>query len=473
MISDHLSTEQIRQLAQTSEPLSDEERSANLHLAECAICSTAFRAALNAAPQDIAMLDEAPEDDCPVEEVWVAYVQGRLAETDPFAVEILETHLEYCLACQLDVGTLREIHAELQQEPVPDPSRLREAPAITRPAEPGPDWWRSFLSLLRPAPARWTLAGAGAAMAAVFAWTAGIYPLLNEVAVLRSDVRTARTKQQEWADKYAVQQSGAHRLSQQLLVLRSQYRDATAKPTMPARTSIHAHELSGVDFGTYAGATGSDKGDPVPFALLDPLPGQSVRARGLVLHWNPCTYVGDDGKLADCKSYFASIEPVGGGESVSSGFVTSTFWSLKKPLADGTVYTWRVAAFKGANGQERMAQSPRTPVSFRFRTLSKADLKEIDAPRSTSLSRGAIYAKVGLLAESEVLLNEAVKEAPKDAEARFWQRSAVARHVRWLKGAANQLNALPKSRGAQDMRQQVLAQIERLQAAQVAERGSN
>ncbi len=91
------------------------------------------------------------------------------------------------------------------------------------------------------------------------------------------------------------------------------------------------------------------------------------------------------------------------GRSVATGHLTSERWVPKKPLLQGAVYSWQVAAY---DSQGRELQRVPGPVrTLRFKVLDQESAARLDRLRqsagSSHLAMGLGYAREGLIEEAE------------------------------------------------------------------------
>lgn len=104
---------------------------------------------------------------------------------------------------------------------------------------------------------------------------------------------------------------------------------------------------------------------------------------------------------------------------VTSSALTTTSWTVTRPLERGRVYVWQVTALK--NGKEYISPSPPAPEA-RFKVLDQAKADELSNIErligGSHLVRGTLYARAGLLAEAEQEMLAVVAANPNSPLAR-------------------------------------------------------
>jgi hypothetical protein len=99
--------------------------------------------------------------------------------------------------------------------------------------------------------------------------------------------------------------------------------------------------------------------------------------------------------------------------------LSTTAWTVSRPLERGGVYTWEVSALK--EGNEIGAPAAPAPEA-RFKVLEKAKEDELKRAEQTSprshLLRGVLYAQAGLLIDAERELRALVNINPQSPLAR-------------------------------------------------------
>lgn len=154
------------------------------------------------------------------------------------------------------------------------------------------------------------------------------------------------------------------------------------------------------------------------FSLLGPV-GKVVRDSRPTLRWTPLG--GDAG-------YVVTVRDSQGRTAATSGTISSTEWSVTRPLRRGEVYSWQVLAVK--DGAEAVSPPPNAPDA-RFKVLEETAEDELGRaeqlrPRSRLLL-GALYARAGMLDEAEREFRELVNDNPRSSVARKLLRGVRAR----------------------------------------------
>jgi len=120
-------------------------------------------------------------------------------------------------------------------------------------------------------------------------------------------------------------------------------------------------------------------------------------------------------EMEDSTEEVPTVKPVG-----------PTRWRVTRPLRPGKVYQWAVTA----QGTERPLRSPLA----RFYLLSAADRSEIEKARKEQaqnpLALGALYARLGMMAQSEEQFQAALKADPAQPVARRWLDELAKRNPR-------------------------------------------
>jgi hypothetical protein len=157
------------------------------------------------------------------------------------------------------------------------------------------------------------------------------------------------------------------------------------------------------------GSLRGGRGDGRPFLLLSPV-GKVVETTSPTFRWEP---------LAGASSYVVTVVGDQLNEVAESGPLTKTEWRLRKPLAQGGVYSWQVTALK--DGQA--ITSPVMPApQAKFMILDRARSEELRRVRGAAphyhLGLGVLYARAGLLDEAEREFLALMKSNPRSDVAR-------------------------------------------------------
>lgn len=175
---------------------------------------------------------------------------------------------------------------------------------------------------------------------------------------------------------------------------------ATIKGVLLARNIERPAALQEIE-GETSGLRGAASGSP-SFKLLSPTRTVIANDRP-TFNWT---------QVAGATSYRVQVVDSHNLEVANSGELTSTEWTLTKPLARGIVYTWVVTAV--VNGQEVIAPSASEP-EMKFKVLDEKTLQEIKALQQRTRSHlafGILYARAGMRAEAEREFQMLVKQNP-------------------------------------------------------------
>lgn len=130
----------------------------------------------------------------------------------------------------------------------------------------------------------------------------------------------------------------------------------------------------------------------VPFALVTPV-GVVVRDDRPSLRWQP---------LAGASSYVVNLYDSKFNRLATSPSLTTTTWTVTRPLPRGAVYLWQVTAIK--DGTE--IKSPVSPApEARFKVLDRSWDEQLRRARrehgNSHLLLGTLYAQAGLIEDAE------------------------------------------------------------------------
>lgn len=146
-----------------------------------------------------------------------------------------------------------------------------------------------------------------------------------------------------------------------------------------------------------------------PFALLDPV-GVVVRSERPTLRWKP---------LEGATQYTVTVFDPDFNAVVKSPPLKQTAWEVPAALERGRVYEWQVTALK--DGREVIAPQAPAPEA-RFEVLGREqeeELARVERVRPNShLTRGVVYAHVGLLEDAEREFRALVRDNPSSRGAR-------------------------------------------------------
>ncbi|HYE74807.1 MAG TPA: hypothetical protein VEF04_15820, partial [Blastocatellia bacterium] len=145
------------------------------------------------------------------------------------------------------------------------------------------------------------------------------------------------------------------------------------------------------------------------FRLISPT-GKIVASNRPTLQWQA---------LSGASSYVVTIANPQTNFVLSSETITTTQWKPTEPLPRGQTYTWQVTAIK--DGKETKSPLPDAPDA-QFRILSQREFDEIaqaeKAYVGNHLMLGLVYARKGLLSESEIHFNALLAANPQSQVAK-------------------------------------------------------
>lgn len=387
----------------------------NDHLLTCETCYQQFSHAdqLEAAYTFVrANLQEvaSTELDHPVYEQMAAYVDHTLSEPE---IAILESHIELCAQCDVEVGDLRALKAAVYSD---------EAPVEKRPSG-----WREKLSALWRVPAyRMALQAACAVIIIGLSVWAATIPLRTRIADLEAQLGGLRQEKEQLQQDYqaaelaleALKSPPAHSvdLSQSpspqpndvslndgdgqvtldprgnlggLSLLPPAYQQMvkTALTTKRVAAAAVIAKLKG-ESKSLMGSSGA----AAPFALLGPL-GTVVPGARPTLRW---------AALSGARGYFVTVYTPDFAEVATSPLLTETEWRVATPLKPGGVYAWQVRALK--DNEEIKMPAPDAPDA-KFKVLEQNRAAELERAKqaygNSHLTLGLLYAEAGLLDQAE------------------------------------------------------------------------
>lgn len=401
VVTDHLSTqlvERYRQRALTAAELLAADR----HLAECAACRREWIGAL-ALPALAQVRANVLTAEADAEHIAAAqlraYAAGRLDALDAVDRELVESHLEFCAACQTQANAFR--------------------PAAREP------WWRAFVPVWlieMPLTLRW--AGALAVLA-VAVWGALRWqtaPRGPEIAnasptptiALPSPVVSptalstpaALLALNDGGRQLALDAGGA-------LTGADDWPESARQSIALALASGHVelpknlNELRGQGDVLMGGAGNNDPAQRwTGTATLIAPRGEVSAETQPTLRWQA---------LPGATAYVVTINDAANFReaAVSPKLSGTQHWTVTKPLARGRDYVWQVTAT--FEGREITAPAPNAPEA-KFRVLSAAQADELTRGRQQfagqHLPLGLLYARLGLLPEAEQELLALAKANP-------------------------------------------------------------
>jgi hypothetical protein len=407
-MSEHLSSEQAERFHKRLSP-PGEILSIYNHLAACEEC----RRLLAARQQPEASLafvladleGVAAETDHLSYEQIAAYVDD---EADGADREIIETHLEACAACEAEVKELSAF----------------KAGAATQGASGS---WGRFVTFWQAPGYRVPLqAAAMLALAFLSAWIA-TRSLRSERDGLNVQIAELQKRNQELEQNYEEAASRAEELEalqQQVQAGRQVVPDGAQamvtlndgggvitidasgrisnRPSLPSgyredvskamsTGEVKPPPLVATLIGSPAGSARGPS-DGAAFALRSPV-GTFVESDRPALRWKV---------LPGAASYTVIVYDAGFNEVAKSQPLSTTEWTVPRPLERDRVYIWQVTAIKGG----REIKSPSAPApEAKFKVLDQKSSDEIEKSKrayaGSRLILGIIYTKAGLLDEAE------------------------------------------------------------------------
>ena len=369
------------------------------HLQECGACQNRLADDEHVAGSFAALRSDVAglaEDHLSYEQL-AAYVDRQLNATDR---TIVETHLQTCTTCALEVEDLREFQPEL------------ETPTKTpKPTKPNwlAEWWqtRSW---------RWAMPLAAAAACVFLAWLGlrGLRPATNSnppQPELAQNPMTIPSPGETLPATSLIAQinDGGTRITldqqgnleglttfspdQQQLVLAALKSGKVALTATPTSLIKRADTLLG------------DSTEGKSFRLISPV-GKLELAQRPQFRWEA---------LPGATSYRVTIFTPDYEMVAQSDSFTGTTWIPPRSLTRNQVYLWQVTATK--DGQEIKAPVAPAPEA-RFKVLDQATADGIAAARNSSLVSGLLYAQAGLYDEAERELKKLAKENPQNVIAK-------------------------------------------------------
>lgn len=366
------------------------------HLQDCAECQNRLAedervvgsfAALRADVSGLA------EDHLSYEQL-AAYIDRQLNKTDR---TIVETHLQTCLNCAIEVEDLQKFQQELET-----PTK------IPKPTKPNwlVEWWQMWTW-------RWAMPLAAAAACVFIAWLGlrWLRPAPNSIPpppeLAQNPVATPSPSEtlpstsliaaiNDGGTRITLNQQGKleglttlSSEQQQLVIAALKSGKVVLTPT-PTGLIKRADTLLG------------DSTEGKSFRLISPV-GKLELAQRPQFRWEA---------LPGATSYRVTLFTTNYETIAQSDSLTVTTWVPPRSLARNQVYLWQVIANK--DGQEIKAPVAPAPEA-RFKILDQAKADEIAAARDSSLVSGLLYAQAGLYDEAERELKKLVKENPQNA----------------------------------------------------------
>lgn len=347
-------------------------------------------------------------------EQLAAYVDEQLDGTDR---QTVNQHLESCEMCAAELQDLRAFRMEVQALPSPEPAVVKNAQS-----EPQRNWWRKFTEVLTT---RWpAMAGASAVLLLI----AGLFyfqfranqqnpPIVATVSPtptpsnstpvpIESSVPTEVLALNDGGGRITLDEKG-NLLTPQPLP--SDF-EQIIKLAL-TKGQVEKPSLSGLNVKTGSLMGG---GESIPFKLLEPL-GKVIETSQPEFRWQP---------LAGATGYTVTVYDANFTRVTASPSLTATEWHPSQPLPRGSILSWQVKAIK--DGQEIIVPEPPAPEA-KFKVLEQVRADELARARrqfaNSHLTLGLLYARAGLLAESERELKALTDANPASPLARKLLRS--------------------------------------------------
>ena len=404
---EHLSPQDIRRYNQR-EMSPTELLTVDDHLAMCAACrgqlcdeetaQATFRFLRN-------NLQSETQTHIPYEQL-AAYVDNL---ADDVGREIVQSHLELCSDCAIEVEDLRTFRAEMQS------LRLEKKDVDSRQR-----LWERFAGIWQLPVYRFALqAGGFAVIVLVVAWLSTVR-LRRHVADLETQIsvlqQTSETIQQQ-ASRITELQEQLTKLQQSQMQLASSGEGAlaiydggglvtvdrqgniaglTVSPEL--NRTLRAVLTSGrIKIPNLTGLRGKrgtllgGRGEGLPFALIGPL--GVVETDRPIFRWR---------SLIGATVYTVHVYDANFIKVVDSTPQLETEWRVSRPLERGRIYSWQVVAMK--DGKELLSPTPPAPEA-KFKVLEQGAADELARARrdhaDSHLVLGTLYAQAGLLDEAE------------------------------------------------------------------------
>jgi hypothetical protein len=367
-------------------------------------------------------------------EQMAALVDNQVDDIDR---EIVQSHLELCRRCEVELKDLRELSSELARPRIASPEPGRSSSLRGKLIS----FWR--LPALRiPA-----LAAAGLVILVLAALVINILrrsdnagpretvaereerngePTRREAAAVEKAPREITVGPEEndpsrQATEVPAEMRAALNDGDSRIALDSQGNLSGVRTDPGDERSIKNALLHGVvnlpsSLGELRGQSGTLMGDAgARFSLLEPV-GIVIESDRPVLRWSA---------LEDTESYTVTVYDSNLNQVASSDQLTTNQWAVPMPLPRGHTYIWQVRAIK--NGAEVIAPPP-VGSRVKFRVLEQAKVEAIErAKRSKShLVMGVIYAEAGLLDDAELEFAALVRDNPNSEAARKLLRGVKA-----------------------------------------------
>jgi hypothetical protein len=399
------------------------------HLANCEACGAKIlnddSATAEAEVMTALQLDLTDEEDVHLDHQSMAdYVDEVLDDVDR---EVLESHLELCHTCQIEVRDLRAIKAQLTKEP------------ITSDGSPQVFSFRGRLAAFWHVPSMRVTTQIAAALIIVL--------LIVVVALLYSRRSTQLAIKNGNVEKQpvAVNPTGspatpetAQPPEESKVQLVVELIDGDRHVTLNSADQLAGFESAPVQMQQQVGSAlkhgrvktpsfiADLKGKPGAlmgtkpeqrYGLLRPV-ATAVESQKPMFSWRA---------IAGAQNYVVTVYDADAKKIAASDPLTETKWQCGTQLIRGRRYSWQVRA--NVNGKELIMPAP-AAAEAKFRVIDEARSAELsDARRrfpESHLLLGILYAETGLLEQAEKELRMVVQANSTSAVARSLLRSIIA-----------------------------------------------
>ena len=435
-MSEHLSFEQVQSYKRRV-MLPSELLAASDHIAACEVC----RQQLSSGDQlqtGIIYLREnlqAEESSHLSYDQLADYVDSNVSGAERKGIE---SHLEICKHCALEVENLRALKAEMAAD-----INKEYAPAERRSVR------QRLIAFLQAPRYKVPLQlAATTALAFIIAWAVTI-PWRKQVADLRAQVnmlqqtnedlqaqastvaelqaQIARMEQDQADDFDGTSQAASTLYDDGRMITVDDEGNITGLETFPQsvqqpiKAALTGKQVEVPSSFHELAAKGStlmgSSNEGVSVALTGPI-GTVIKTVRPTLRWRA---------LDGATSYSVSVYNSDFEKVASSPPLTGTEWTVPQPLRRGGVYSWQIVATK--DGKEILSPAPPAPEA-KFKVLDQSKLDEVEqmkrAHPGSHLMLGVLYSQNGLMDDAEREFKALLKANPKSVIARKLANSILA-----------------------------------------------
>ena len=464
LLPPHLSDEEVEQYRAHTLP-SEVLLSLSDHIALCKACRRRLSLALslegimNSLSESFQNSVEEPQDHLD-EAMKIAFVENRLSSIEQ---EMAECHFEVCSDCRFQVKELKALH-----------TLMAAAPQIVYAPAPPPSFGKRFLTWSKVSAVRQTVQIGGFSFVTaflVFLFMRNVSnpstkrPSETQISALAQKLKQKETEianREDTLQKRGVtlneREAHARKAKEEIIQVKASLNQekkrltqSQSKPAflLPEKVKLTTlSPVSGILIHPFSGS--SPTKDPLPFALLSPLPGQVVHPTRVMFQWQVMRSIGE-------KSQGYLVELTHGTMTEESEFLTSPEWEPKKNLEPGTDYTWKVFVVTADSERKSLYLSPERGIKIGFHTLSRAQMVQLRKSGDSPLHLGVSLAQVGMWKEAEQTFAASLLVSPDDTRTRKWLLQIRQQRKDWLQTATKQLEQFPNSQGAQKMRERIEA----------------